>query len=195
MLQSTPMLSRQDSADPRACQQVDPAHAWTGAGTVDTRSLIAAVVRAYNASYHLADDVTPEAILGPARTPAVAWARHLCAYLLVEDHHLTHAAAARVFGRGDHSTSVNSRARISAALSHDTRLARVLDRARADLAGTRCDEDVRMRRDEDVRMRRDEGLRARRDADRLHAVAAATPRELAEYRYWRLRALHTGSTW
>ena len=166
-----------------------PPPAWTRAGTGDTTPIIAAVARAYTDVYGLETAMPAAAILGPSRATAVAWARHICAYLCVEDYHLTHAAAARVLGRGDHSTSVNSRARISAALS------RVLDRARADLAGTRCDEDVRMRRDEDVRMRRDEGLRARRDADRLHAVAAATPRELAEYRYWRLRALHTGSTW
>ncbi len=181
MLQSTPMLSRQDSADPRACQQDDPAHPWTGAGTVDTRSLIAAVARAYNASYHLADDVTPDAILGPARTPAVAWARHLCAYLLVEDDHLTHAAAARVLGRGDHSTSVNSRARISAALPHDTRLARMLDRVRADLAGHRRADD--------------EGLRTRRDENRRRELAETSAREWDEYRYWRLRALHAGGAW
>jgi len=181
MLQSTPMLSRQDSADSRACQQVDPAHAWTGAGTVDTPSLIAAVARAYNDIYGLETAVTPAAILGPSRATAVAWARHLCAYLCVEDYHLTNAAAARVLGRGDHSTSVNSRARISAALPHDTRLARVLDRTRADLAGNR--------------RASDEGLRARRDADRRRALAATSAREWDEYRYWRLRALRAGGTW
>ncbi len=181
MLQSTPMLSRQDSADLHACQQVDPAHAWTGAGTVDTPSLIAAVARAYNDIYGLETAVTPAAILGPSRATAVAWARHLCAYLCVEDYHLTNAAAARVLGRGDHSTSVNSRARISAALPHDTRLARVLDRTRADLAGTR--------------RASDEGLRAWRDADRRRALAATSAREWDEYRYWRLRALRAGGTW
>jgi len=181
MLQSTPMLSRQDSADLHACQQVDPAHAWTGAGTVDTPSLIAAVARAYNDIYGLETAVTPAAILGPSRATAVAWARHLCAYLCVEDYHLTNAAAARVLGRGDHSTSVNSRARISAALPYDTHLARVLDRTRADLAGTR--------------RASDEGLRARRDADRRRALAATSAREWDEYRYWRLRALRAGGTW
>jgi len=180
MLQSTPMLSRQDSADPRACQQVDPTRAWTGTGTVDTRPLIAAVARAYTDAYDLAVNVTPAAILGPSRTPAVAQARHLCAYLLAEDYHLTHAAAARVLGRGDHSTSVNSRARIGAALPHDTRLARVLERVRADLAGHRRADD--------------EGLRARRDADRRRALAATSAREWDEYRYWRLRALRAGGT-
>jgi len=179
MLQSTPMLSQQDSADPRACQQVDPAHAWTGAGTVDTRSLIAAVTRAYTDVYGLETAVTAAAILGPSRATAVAWARHLCAYLCVEDYHLTHAAAARVLGRGDHSTSVNSRARISAALPHDTRLARVLDRTRTDLAGHRRADD--------------EGLRARRDEGRRRALAAASPQEWYEYRYWRLRSLRAGA--
>jgi len=181
MLQSTPMLSRQDSADPRACQQIDPAHAWTGAGAVDTRSLIAAVTRAYTDVYGLETAVTPAAILGPSRATAVAWARHLCAYLCVEDYHLTHAAAARVLGRGDHSTSVNSRARISAALPHDPRLARVLDRARTDLAGHRRADD--------------EAMRARRDAGRRRALAATSPQEWDEYRYWRLRALRAGSAW
>ncbi len=186
MLQSTPMLSRQDSADPRACQRVDPAPAWTGAGTVDTRSLIAAVVRAYNDIYGLETAVTPAAILGPDRTPAVAQARHLCVYVLVEDYHLTNAAAARVLGRGDHSTSVNSRARISAALPHDTRLARVLDRTRTDLAGTHRAEGTR--RDDD------EGMRMRRDENRRRELAATSAREWDEYRYWRLRALRAGGT-
>ncbi len=179
MLQSTPMLSRQDSADSRACQQVDPPHAWTGAGTLDPPSLIVAVARAYNDVYCLETAVTPAAILGPSRATAVAWARHLCAYLCVKDYHLTNAATARVLGRGDHSTSVNSRARIAAALPHDTRLARVLDRVRADLAGHRRDED------DEERERRTEGRR--------RALAATSAREWDEYRYWRLRALRAGS--
>jgi len=181
MLQSTPMLSRQDSADPRACQQVDPAHAWTGAGTVDTRSLIAAVARAYNDVYYLETDVTPAAILGPGRTPAVVQSRHLCAYLLAEDYHLTNAATAHALGRADHTTALNSRARIAAALLHDTRLARVLERVRAALTGNRRADD--------------EGARARRDAGRRHALAATSPQEWDEYRYWRLRALRAGSAW
>jgi len=182
MLQSTPMLFRQDSADTRACQRDNPAPAWTGAGTVDARSLIAAVARAYNGVYCLADDVTPATILGPGRTPAVVQARHLCAYLLAEDYHLTNSATAHALGRADHTTALNSRARIAAALPHDTRLARVLDRARADLAGTRHAND-------------DEGLRARHDAGRRRALAATSAREWDEYRYWRLRALRMGSAW
>ena len=181
MLQSTPMLSRQDSADPRACQQVDPPHAWTQAGTVDTQSLIAAVARAYNASYRLADDVTPGAILGPGRATHVVQARHLCAYLLAEDYHLTNSATAHALGRTDHTTALNSRARIAAALPHDTRLARVLDRVRADLAGHRRADD--------------EGARARRDEGRLRALAETSAREWDEYRYWRLRALRMRSAW
>ena len=187
MLQSTPMPCTEDNADARLCQRVDPARAWTGAGTVDTQSLIAAVARAYNDIYFLETAVTPATILGPSRTTAVAWARHLCAYLCVEDYHLTNAAAARVLGRDDHSTSVNSRARISAALPHDTRLARVLDRARADLAGTR--------RAEGTRRADDEGMRTRRDENRRRALAATSPQEWDEYRYWRLRALRGGSAW
>jgi len=179
MLQSTPMPCTEDNADARLCQRVDPTHMWTGAGTVDTPSLIAAVVRAYTDIYFLETAVTPAAILGLGRTPAVAQARHLCVYVLVEDYHLTNAAAARVLGRGDHSTSVNSRARISAALPHDTRLARVLDRVRADLAGHRRADD--------------EGRRVRCDAGRRRALAATSPQEWDEYRYWRLRALRVGS--
>ncbi len=178
MLQSTPMPCTEDNADARLCQRVDPARAWTGAGTVDARSLIAAVARAYTDIYFLETAVTAAAILGPSRATAVAWARHLCAYLCVEDYHLTHAAAARVLGRGDHSTSVNSRARIAAALPHDARLARVLDRVRADLAGHR-------RADDEARERCTEGRR--------RALAATSAREWDEYRYWRLRALRAGS--
>ncbi len=181
MLQSTPMLSRQDSADSRACQQVGPPHARTGAGTVDTPSLIAAVVRAYNDVYYLETDVTPAAILGPSRATHIVQARHLCAYLLAEDYHLTNSAAAHALGRADHTTALNSRARIAAALSHDTRLARVLDRVRADLAGHRRADD--------------EDARARRDAGRRQVLAETSAREWDEYRYWRLRALRMGSAW
>jgi len=181
MLQSTPMLSRQDSVDSRACQQVDPARAWTHAGTVDTRSLIAAVVRAYNDVYYLETDVTPAAILGPSRATHIVQARHLCAYLLAADYHLTNSATAHALGRADHTTALNSRARISAALPHDPRLARVLDRVRADLAGHR-------RADDDE-------ARERCTEDRRRALAATSAREWDEYRYWRLRALRGGSAW
>jgi len=181
MLQSTPMLSRQDSADPRACQQVDPARAWAQAGMVDARSLIAAVARAYNDIYSLDTDVTPAAILGPGRATHAVRARHLCAYLLAEDYHLTNAATAHALDRADHTTALNSRAWIAAALPHDTRLARVLDRARADLAGHRRGDD-----DEE---------RARHTEGRRRALAAASSRELAEYRYWRLRSLRAGRAW
>ena len=181
MLQSTPMLSRQDSADPRACQQVDPPLAWTGTGTVDTRSLIAAVVRAYNDTYYLETDVTPDAILGPSRATSVAQVRHLCAYLLAEDYHLTNSATAHALGRADHTTALNSRARIAAALPQDSLLACVLDRARADLAGHRRADD--------------EGARARRDENRRRELAETSAREWDEYRYWRLRALRMRSAW
>jgi len=53
----------------------------------------------------------------------------------------------------------------------------VLDRTRADLAGHRCDE----------------GMRARRDEGRRRALAAASPQEWYEYRYWQLRSLRTGA--
>jgi len=177
MLQSTPMPCTEDSANTRLCQRIDPAPLWTG----DTTPIIAAVARAYTDTYHPETEVTPAAILAPGRAIHVAQARHLCAYVLVEEYHLTNAAAARVLGRGDHSTAVNSRARIAAALPRDTRLARVLDRARADLAGDRRADD--------------EGLRVRRDAGHRRALAATSAREWDEYRYWRLRALRAGSAW
>ena len=138
------------------------------------------MVRAYNDVYYLETAVTPAAILGPGRTPAVVQARHLCAYLLAEDDHLTNVAVAHALGRADHTTALNSRARIAAALPHDTRLARVLDRARADLAGHRHADD--------------EDARARRDEDRRRALAETSAREWDEYRYWRLRALRAGGT-
>jgi len=187
MLESTPLLSRQDNADARACQRDDLPPVWTRTGMVDPRPIIAAVVRAYTALDDLAEDVTVAAILGPGRTPTVAQARHLCAYLLAEDYHLTNRATAQALGRTDHSTALHSRARVAAALSQaralgqDTLLARVLDRARADLAGHPHTDD------DDERERRTEGRR--------RALAAASSRELAEYRYWRLRALRAGGAW
>jgi hypothetical protein len=174
MLQSTPMLSQQDSADSRACQRVSTSPVWTRTETVDMQSLIAAVARAYTDVYDPVPAVTSGAILGPGRATHAAQARHLCAYLLAEDYHLTNAATAHALGRADHTTALNSRARIAAALPHDTRLARVLDRARADLAGHRRTDD--------------EGLRVRRDEGRRRALAEVSPQDWDEYRYWRLRA-------
>jgi len=166
------MLSRQDSADPRACQWDSASPVWTRAGLVETSPIIAAVARAYNDA-HPASDVTQAAILGRNRTPHVAHARHLCAYLLVADYHLTNKAAARALRRTDHTTIVNSRARVVAALADDTALQRTLAGARAILGG------------------RGPRTRPRRAADRRHAFATATPRELAAYRYWRLCALRS----
>jgi len=170
MLQSTPMLSQQDSADPRACQQDSTRPLWTRTGEVDTWPIIAAVVRAYNDA-HPAADVAPDAILSLSRATHVAHARHLCAYLLVEDYHLTNVAAARALRRTDHTTVINSRARVVAALTGDTTLQRTLASARDILSGRTTHE------------------RPRRDDGRRQAFATATPQELAEYRYWRLRSL------
>ncbi len=185
MLESIPLPCTDDNAGARRCQRDDPSPVWTRTGMVDPRPIIAAVVRAYTALDDLAEDVTLAAILGPGRTPTVAQARHLCAYLLAEDYHLTNRATAQALGRTDHSTALHSRARVAAALSQapapDTLLARVLDRARADLAGhPHIDDD-------EERERRAEGHR--------RALAAASSRDLAEYRYWRLRALRAGSAW
>jgi len=179
MLQSTPMLSRQDSNDALLCQRDTARPVWTRTGMVETEPIIAAVAHAYNALYDLdrAADVTPAAILGPRRLPDVARARHLCAYLLVEDYHLTATAAGQALGRRDHTTILNSKARITAALAgHDGTLATALAHARATLAG------------EEPALR----ARSEQDRDRAHSVAAATPTELAEYRYWRLRSLRAG---
>jgi len=171
MLQSTPMLSRQDSADPRACQWDSAPPVWTCTGLVDTSPIIAAVARAYNDAHPTAD-VTPDALVRPGRTPHVAQARHLCAYILVEDYHLTNMAAAQALGRTDHTTVVNSRARVTAALDQDRALRQALAGARDILSG----------RVTHARPRRPQGIR--------RPFAGATLRELAEYRYWRLRSLH-----
>ena len=175
MLQSTPMLSRHDNADTRACQSDTARPMWTRTGMVDTQPLIVAVARAYNDVYHPAADVTPDAILGPGRPPAVAQARHLCAYLLAEDYHLTNLATAHALGRTDHTTALNSRARIMAALDHDDALQRALMGARAILNG------------------HDHAQRAPRRPTRRHreTFATVTPQELAEYRYWRVQSLRS----
>ncbi len=180
MLESTPMPYTEHSNHALLCQRDTPSLAWTRLGPVDTGPIIAAVAHAYNALYDLADEVTPAAILGPRRLPDVARARHLCAYLLVEDYHLTATAAGQALGRRDHTTILNSKARITAALAgHDSTLATALAHARATLAG------------EEPALR----ARSERDRDRAHSFAAATPTELAEYRYWRLRSLRAGSAW
>jgi len=172
MLESTPMPCTEHSNDALLCQQASALPVWTRTGMVETQPIIAAVARAYSALYHLAADVTPAAILGPGRGAAVAPARPLCADLLAEDYHLTNMATARALGRADHTTALNSRARIAAALPCDALLVSVLDRARADLAGHRCDEDVHTRCEERRRRR----------------LAAASPHEWDEYRYWRMQA-------
>ena len=176
MLQSIPMLSQQDSADPRVCQRDNAHPVWTRTGLVDTQPIIAAVVHAYNDTHPTAD-VTPDAILSPSRATHVAHARHLCAYLLVEDYHLSYMAAAHALGRTNHTTVINSRARVVAALDHDDALYQALTGARDILSG---------------RTRR-----APRRPDHSHghreAFATATPRELAEYRYWRVQSLRCGA--
>ncbi len=189
MLESIPMPCTDDSAGARRCQwpSVTTADAALSAplitsarmGSVDVGRVLAAVARAYNASYYPVVAVTPAAILAKGRTPDVAQARHVCAYLLMEDCHLTCAAAAMALGGRDHSTILHSRARIAAALGHDAVLSDLLGRARAALAG-RVD---------------DERLQARCDERRRRGQVMASPRELAEYRYWRLRSLRTGSAW
>ncbi len=146
---------------------------------VNTPRILSVVARAYNDVYYPEPAVTSEAILGPSRTARVAQARHMCAYVLTEDYFVTATAAASLLGRRDHTTTLNSRARIATALPQDNLLACVLDRARADLAGNRCDEDVR----------------ARRDEGRRRALADASPQEWYEYRYWRHRSLQAGYAW
>ncbi len=169
MLQSTPMLSRQDNADARACQSDAHMSPLPGAHKV-----IAAVVRAYRDAYPAAG-VTPDAILGPSRSGDIARARHLCAYLLMEDARLTCVATAKTLGNRDHSTILHSRARIAAALGQDGALADLLSRARAALAGRVDDTHLQTRCDETHRRGREE----------------TSPREWDEYRYWRLRALRS----
>ena len=146
---------------------------------VDVGRVVAAVAHAYSSVCSLDTDVTPAAILGPGRATHVAQARHLCAYLLAEDYHLTNSATAHALGRADHTTILNSRARIAAALPQDNLIGRVLDRTRAALRGNWCDEDAR----------------ARRDESRRRALAEASRQEWLEYRYWRQRSLQAGDAW
>jgi len=141
---------------------------------VNTPRVLSVVARVYNDRYNPEIAVTPDAILGPSRTADVAQVRHVCVYVLMEDYGLTCTAAATVLGGRDHSTAINSRARIAAALSCDARLARLIEGVRAELVGRT-----------EARARHCE--RRWRDA-----FAEARPRELAEYRYWRLRALRAG---
>jgi len=168
MLQSTPMLYREHSNDTPACQQHASLPPRTG-----VQQVIAAVARAY-AEAGAGTTITPATILGRDRSVEVAQARHLCAYLLMEDDGLTCTAAARALGRRDHTTILNSRARIAAALIHDDLLRRTIAAARAALAH-----------------RPDVGA-ARHVARRRQEYDALTSAELAEYRYWRLRALRPG---
>ncbi len=181
------MLYTKHSNDTRACQQAIVAMSPTSApaivayartGPVDVGRVVAAVARAYNDTHPAAAVVVePTAILGQGRQPDVAWARHLCAYLLVEDGKLTNQAAARALGRTDHTTVLNSRARIAAALAsgRDPALTATVVSARASLTGEDSTPASR---------RRERGNRS--------IFAVATPAELAEYRYWRLRSLHRG---
>ncbi len=176
MLENTPMPYQEHSNDARACQYLDsgqrgkPSLSRIRTVIVDTSAIIAAVVRTYNDA-HLTADVSPDAIFSPSRATHVAHARHVCAYLLVEDYHFSYIAAARALGRADHTTTLNSHARVVAALGQDIVLERILTGARDILSG--------------------HAHRAtpRRDLGRRQAFAVATPQELAEYRYWRLRSL------
>jgi len=176
MRENTPTSYPEHSNDARVCQYPDGSQsgetslAWTRTGMIDTSAIIAAVAHAFNDA-HPATDVTHAAILSPSRATHVAHARHLCAYLLVEDYRLSYTAAAQALGRADHTTTLNSHTRVVAALDHDIALQQALVGARDILNG---------------RVQRG---RPRRDEDRRQAFAAATPGELAEYRYWRLRSL------
>jgi len=169
MLESTPMPYPEHSNDARACQSAAHIPPFPGAHKV-----IAAVVRAYRDAYPAAA-VTPDAILGSSRAADIARARHLCAYLLMEDARLTCVTTAKALGNRDHSTILHSRARITAALGHDEALADLLSRARAALAG----------RVDDLR------LQVRCDERRRRGREETSPREWDEYRYWRLRALRS----
>jgi len=169
MLESTPMPFPEHSNHARACQSAAHIPPFPGAHKV-----IAAVVRAYRDAYPAAA-VTPDAILGPSRAADIARARHLCAYLLMEDARLTCVAAAKALGDRDHSTILHSRARVAATLGQDEALADLLTRARAALAGRVAD------------MR----LQVRCDETRRRVLEDTSSREWDEYRYWRLRALRS----
>ncbi len=169
MLESTPMPYPEHSNDAHACQRAAHIPPFPEVHTV-----IAAVVRASHAAYPAAA-VTSADILGPRRVVAIARARHLCAYLLMEDARLTCMATAKALGDRDHSTILHSRARVAAALGHDAALDALLGRARAALAG----------RVDATR------LQGRYDEQRRRGREETSPREWDEYRYWRLRALRS----
>jgi len=169
MLESTPMPYPEHSNDARACQSAAHIPPFPG-----VHKVIAAIVRASHDAYPAAA-VTSADILGPSRAAAIARARHLCAYLLMEDARLTCVATAKALGDRDHSTILHSRARVAAALGHDAALDDLLRRARAALSG-RVD-DTRLQVSYDERRRR--------------GLEETSPREWDEYRYWRLRALRS----
>ncbi len=170
MLENTPMLITEHSNVARACQSAAVPADGSGA-----QKVIAAVARAYNEEHpEAAVAVTPDAILGRGRQSDVSQARHVCAYLLIEDGKLTNQAAAQALGRTDHTTVLNSRARVAATMGHDAALAATLTCARAMLADSSL------------------GTMARRARSHPYTFAGATPAELAEYRYWRLCSLREG---
>jgi len=164
--ESTPLLSSEHTATTYACQQ--KARSLSGG---QGQKVIAAVARAYAALYGEADGVTPAAIGGRSRASAVAQARHLCAYLLAADYHLTNQAAGAALGR-DHTTILHSRARIRALLPRDPALRRLLASARALLAGG------------------DLHGEERHDRHHRQALAASSTQDWDEYCYWRRQALH-----
>ncbi len=168
MLESTPMPYKEHSNDACACQSAAHIPPF-----LEVHTVIAAVVRASHDAYPAAA-VTSADILGPSRAAAIARARHLCAYLLMEDARLTCVATAKALGDRDHSTILHSRARVATALGHDAALADLLGRARAALAG----------RVDDTR------LQVRCDERRRRGLEETSPHEWDEYRYWRRQALH-----
>ncbi len=95
-------------------------------------------------------------------------------------------ATARVLGRRYHTATIKSRARIVAALPRDGNLRAALQAARVALnlrphvlAATQVDGLSPSPEVEQVERRRQE-------------FDTASPRELAEYRYWRLHSLRAG---
>jgi len=168
--ESTPLLFSEHTATTSACQ-----HKARSLSVEQGQKVITAVARAYVALCGEADGVTPTAIRGRSRASAVAQARHLCAYLLAADYHLTNQAAGAALGR-DHTTILHSRARITALLPRDPALRRLLASAQALLSGS------------------DPHGEERHDRHHRQALAASSPQDWDEYRYWRQRALRAAAT-
>ena len=157
-----------------------------GVNTPRVLSVVARVYSEYSPDVEAATAITPAAILSTAQTARIVRARDLCAYLLVEDCGLSTVATARALGRRYHTATIKSRARIAAALPRDGNLRAALRAARVALD---LQSHVPGATQMDILSPSPEVARVEH---RRQQFDMASPRELAEYRYWRLRSLRMG---